>query len=188
MTFSFLPVMLGFCFCFQPGTASVFLLQGEEQVKQIAESPQDEDPLVRKLAANALGLLGPEAKAAIPFLVQVLGDDSLQVRSAAAKALVQYGEAGVSALIEVLNSEDIYVRQSAVRAFKDMRPLPPTAVSALTALIDDKNTKVSDGAYAALMRAKVHGELKSDTHEELEARYQTAKKERQAREKASQEQ
>ena len=56
-------------------------------VSSLIETLQDNDVIMRNFAAEALGVLGADAMAAIPALTKALTDNSPEVRSAAAKAL-----------------------------------------------------------------------------------------------------
>ena len=57
---------------------------------------------VRNQAAQSLGYIGPEAKAAVKDLSKLLKDKNVTVRTAAAQALVKIGSEAVPALIETL--------------------------------------------------------------------------------------
>jgi HEAT repeat protein len=41
----------------------------------LIEAIDDEDPLVRKAAARALGQIGPDAATAVPMLIEMLLED-----------------------------------------------------------------------------------------------------------------
>jgi hypothetical protein len=63
------------------------------------------DPIVRRVAAQALGRIGPPAGASVPLLIQLLDDD--QVWDAAAEALGHIGDeahAAVPKLVEALQA------------------------------------------------------------------------------------
>ena len=65
----------------------------------------DRDPKVRRVAANALGKIGPAARASVPLLIELLDDD--QVWNAAAEALGHIGDeahAAVPKLVEALHA------------------------------------------------------------------------------------
>ena len=68
-----------------------------------------------------LGLIGEPAKAAVPVLIQALGDSQAIVRRHAAYALGEIGEPAkeaILALIEALKDEDKFVRLQAALALK----------------------------------------------------------------------
>jgi HEAT repeat protein len=71
------------------GTALVRL--GDPAVKALAAALQSKDVDLRRGAANALGLHGPKAKAAVPALTAALRDADPEVRTNAALALRRMG-------------------------------------------------------------------------------------------------
>jgi hypothetical protein len=74
----------------------------------------DDDWHIRTQAAEALGALGPEAKAAVPALIDVLQDEDKYFRSHVALALGKIGreaKAAVPALIKALKDHDEDVRR-----------------------------------------------------------------------------
>ena len=74
---------------------------------------KDEDDSVRLKAAMSLRQLGPEAKAAVPALVECLKDSNASVRCESAFALQRIGPAAkpaIPALIEALKDKDYAVR------------------------------------------------------------------------------
>ncbi len=56
------------------------------EVDQHIEALKDKDPRVRAAAAQALGGIGPAAKAAVPALIEALKDEEEEVGNAAAEA------------------------------------------------------------------------------------------------------
>ena len=60
---------------------------GPEAIPALAKALQDEDTSVRRFAADALSMKGPEAKEAVPALTEALQDEDETVRWSAARAL-----------------------------------------------------------------------------------------------------
>ena len=84
---------------------------------------KDRDSTVRSSAAYALGEFGPEARAAIPALMELLKDKDAS-RAAAASALGDIGpeaSAATPAIIELLNDENEKVRRDADEALEKIR-------------------------------------------------------------------
>ena len=81
---------------------------------------KDERYETRGLAAEALGRIGPEAKAAVPGLMGLLKDEDKEVRSKAAMALcgIHAPEAkeALRVLIELLRDEDWAFRLTTAQA------------------------------------------------------------------------
>jgi hypothetical protein len=86
---------------------------------------KDKDPNMRYSAARSLGKFGPEAKAAIPALVESLkGDESPLVRMGAAYALGDMGAdaaEALPALKQAANDRDPEVRKAAAYAVKHIQ-------------------------------------------------------------------
>jgi serine/threonine protein kinase len=93
------------------------------------ETPKDTEPIAvlikalrapdkhdRARAARVLGGIGPDARAAIPVLLEVLRDREAIVRFDAAKALEKMGDAAREALSEALQDDDEVVRRIAAEA------------------------------------------------------------------------
>src|SRR5215212_4799929 len=106
------------------------------------------NPLERASAACTIGQMGPRAAAAIPYLIQMLGDDTpittafdcgereswrgnnvaTSLGKVAAEALAAIGEASVEPLIGALKARDSKVRANAAWALgiiKDPRTVEP---------------------------------------------------------------
>jgi HEAT repeat protein len=83
---------------------------------------EDKDPNMRYWAADSLGKLGSDAKAAVPDLIMALKDESKIVRAGAAYALgeVRQPEA-VSALQETAKDPEKEVRDAASFALKQIQ-------------------------------------------------------------------
>ena len=97
-------------------------------LSELAELARSESPLVRRLAASALGKLAGivDAAAAIGLLRPLLGDAHPQVRQYAAKALGAFGAAAEAALPDLRDlyrnpAEKEYVKRSVVTAGKTIR-------------------------------------------------------------------
>ena len=76
---------------------------GPAALPELLNGLQGRDPVVRRIAAEALAAIGPEARAAVPDLIEMLDDDFL--RDAAAEALGRIGSdahAGVPKLLAAL--------------------------------------------------------------------------------------
>jgi HEAT repeat protein len=106
-------------------------------------------PDVQEAAAYELGLLGPSAKDAAPYLIDLLDSHSNDVRAQSASSLGFIGPVpGVSeALIDALNDTDPYVVYYAARALGNLGPLPGTA----PALIERYGTADETGREGIVM-------------------------------------
>ncbi len=115
----------------------------------------DPDRGVRIVAADALGAIGEDARAAIRGLAEALEDRDPDLRSSAALALGHVGAgepAAVSALVARLRDPDADVRASAAAALRDIGPEAREATPALVAALDDARPLVRRLAGEALRR------------------------------------
>jgi uncharacterized caspase-like protein len=84
-------------------------------------SIEDENPSVRRRAAEALGNIGLEIT--LPALLQTLQDSDSDVRRSAVEALDKIGsEAAIPGLLKVLEVQDLKVRSSAAEAIGKISP------------------------------------------------------------------
>jgi HEAT repeat protein len=114
---------------------------GREVVPGLVAALKHDEALVRAEAAEDLGQLGPEAKAALPSLRAALADDDGHVRVLAAEALARIdpdSRQSVPVLLQALESRQPGVRAAAATALVALRD-PARSVSAplVAALRDD---------------------------------------------------
>jgi HEAT repeat protein len=95
---------------------------------------EDDEPTVRRYAADSLGSLGTKAKVAIPVLVAALADRGVSVQ--AGKALANIGPDAVDPLVASLT--DPALRVPALAALAELGPKAKGAVPALVPLLRDK--------------------------------------------------
>src|SRR5262249_49270737 len=110
----------------------------------------------RRQAALALGMLGREAKAAVPALVVALGDKNELVRRQAAQSLGDFGaraRAAVGKLGEALRDAKDFVREQAADALGKIGPAARAAVPALVEALRDPVKYVRRQAAVALGKA-----------------------------------
>ena len=84
---------------------------------------KDEEGSVRKVAAEALGGIGPEAKTAVPALIEALKNEHEYVRATVALALGGIGpeaKAAAPALKEALKDEYELVRKATGEALREI--------------------------------------------------------------------
>jgi len=105
-------------------------------------------PSSRRLAAEALGALGPRAIGAVPALVECLGDESADVRPAVQAALARIGPEAVPYLVRALQSDQNLRRLGAVQVLGRM---PDTVMPAeMTKLLADPAAEVRLAAAEVL--------------------------------------
>jgi uncharacterized protein (TIGR03067 family) len=140
-----------------PQTAATTVLQtgafDADVVPALIGALDDKQPAVRRLAARALGRVGPPAKEAVPALCGSLKDAEAPVRQAAVAALVRLGpaaQAAVPALILALKDADPEVRGLAGTALKSVGPPAKEALPDLIADLKDKDRTVQLAGVRAL--------------------------------------
>jgi HEAT repeat protein len=112
-----------------------------------------ESVLLRRAAANTLGLVGPAADQAIPALVDlVLFDESAEVRDLAARALGRIGEAAEAPLAQLLRDPDVEVRLRAARACTELPSISPETEVLLHDVAEGDEPPVAVAALMALWR------------------------------------
>ena len=125
------------------------------QCKQLAvpwliAALKDENLIVRWSAADALGLIGGEAKDSVPALIDALKDENPTVRWSVISALGRIGsdKSSFSTLIAALENENSFVRVGAAYALGYMGI--EAAVPALVEALKDEDLSVRGSAADAL--------------------------------------
>ena len=120
-------------------------------IEPILEAVDEKEIDVRESAAEALGEIGPDAKDAIPTLIDLLQDREVYVRKSAANALGEIGlhaKEAVPALITALGDEDSWVRVYTAEALGKIGA--KEAVPALIGALEDEDNYVRRHATEAL--------------------------------------
>ncbi len=92
----------------------------KEATAALIELLKDKEPAVRNSAAGSLIWYGPRAEAAVPLLVQALREKDMH--DVAPDALARIGPAAVPPVIEALGDKDIVVQVGACRTLALMGP------------------------------------------------------------------
>ncbi len=129
------------------------------EVREQIEKLYSSAPAARLVAAEKLGRMSERAVPAIPFLVELLGDDTLLLGgwkgaspgTAAAESLGKIGGPSVKPLIAALKDENPVRRRNTTRALVE---IDVDAVEELIAALKDKNPNVRGQAAMALGEIK----------------------------------
>lgn len=89
---------------------------------------RDRDPLVRRGAAEALGVVGGDTKTTINALAKAMNDSDVEVIIVSSISLSKYGKQAVPALQEALADKDNQVRKHAAEALAKIGPDAKDAV------------------------------------------------------------
>jgi hypothetical protein len=127
-----------------------------KSVAELERMLSDSNPTVQAQGAFGLSRLGPEARSAVPALIDALKHDSI-VRQHAALALGKIGpdaREAVPALTDALSDKEWTVRRQAALALGEIGADTDASRTALTKLRQDPNTLVRKAAQEAL--AQIH--------------------------------
>jgi HEAT repeat protein len=124
---------------------------------------KDKDQRVRWLAAWAVGEIGPESKAAVSALIELLkAKDASSLRLCVVQTLGKIGpeaKTAVPALRELLSDHEVLVRRAAVSA---LIGIDPEAKAAVAELLNDESAEVRDVAATSLGRASLEKTTEAD--------------------------
>ena len=126
---------------------------GEDAVGPLVRCLADKKPRVRRLAAFALGEIGPDAKGAVAPLIEQLKDGDRSVRWYAARALGRIGSDAshsIAALVGTLADKDDNVRAAAAEALGSIQPTAPAVVEGLIRSLRDEDGNVQHVVAEAL--------------------------------------
>ncbi len=107
-------------------------------------------PDVHLTAARALGIIGPDAKEAVPLLDEALRGKDIGVSMEAATALCRIGKVSVPFLIHALKNERAPVRHWAAYALGVMGTNAAPALPALIKCFGDTDASVRDTSASAM--------------------------------------
>lgn len=131
------------------------LFKADESLREIVvlgllEKVKGNNTEISESAAKALGAMGPDAKSAIPELVNQMAHPSQKVKNASAEALGRIGGDGVTNLIAALQSDNKNHQALGALAFKQMRNGTPETVRAIIPLLKSQDSMVRSCACRAL--------------------------------------
>ncbi len=114
----------------------------------------DPNPAVRQGACHALGIIGPDARGAIPLLVRVLRDDpDRRTRTEAALALTMMDKEApemakaVPTLSDALKDDELPVRMYVVLSFRRLREKARPAIPQLAEALKDEANQTNLQAF-----------------------------------------
>jgi HEAT repeat protein len=136
---------------------------------QWAAKLTDDDKQVRRLAAYALGQIGPEAAEAVPALVIAADDNNIEVGWYSLEALGRIGPAAASAVpdvVRILKAAEQFrnspgygpLRVNGVRALGRIRTDSAAAISLLESTLSDTDRHVAIAATIALWQIDARGD------------------------------
>ena len=143
---------------------------------------KDKKWYVRKIAAQTLGYIGPQASPAVPALLKALKDKKWYVRRSAAKALGNIGpeaSAAVPELMKALKDEKWAVRESVAKTLGQMGSKAKIAIPALIGALEywhgDVREKIVKSLGKIEDKTAVPALIKSLQDQNWHVRYQAIK-------------
>jgi HEAT repeat protein len=121
------------------------------------EMLEDTNPSTRFSAINAVGKMGPEAREAIPALIETIRqtrNHDKRILLACNYALLAMGKEIVPSMISLLKDDDLEMRRGAAWILGKVGPEAKDAVPALTEALNDSNPAVRTKAAEALKKIK----------------------------------
>ena len=121
---------------------------------------EDTNPITRLAAIHAVGKMGPDARAAIPVLVETIRqtrNHDRRILVACNNALLEMGQEIVPYIIPLLKDDDWEMRRGAAGTLGMLGPEAKDAVPALTKALNDPNPAVRMKAEEALKKIKGEG-------------------------------
>ncbi len=125
----------------------------DESIAKWTKALNSGDEKTQIQAINALGQIGPKAKAATGGLAALLSDKAPTVRAHAAYALGKIGPEArdaAPALAKAISDSDYHVQRMAIKALEQIRPDPNVVVEALGKELADEDPSVRVAALHAL--------------------------------------
>jgi HEAT repeat protein len=148
-----------------PSTPSRDLTRIPVAVRPLLEKLLSTDCMGKAGTARQLGQMGEQAAPAIPYLIELLGEEEklgltfpstvaqhFSCREAAIDALIAIGRSATEPLINALASWKPLMREGAIRVLGDLGDL--RAVKPLSKAINDSDERVRLSAYRALGKLK----------------------------------
>jgi HEAT repeat protein len=124
---------------------------GKPAIRTLIKVLEEGGITARSSATYAIGVIGPEAKAAIPALTENLKHGPTYDAKQPAYALGRIGPAATPTLIQLLRENDGSLRFLAAYAFNVMGPLGKEALPALLSALEDSEAMVRRQAAESLM-------------------------------------
>ena len=116
----------------------------ESTVSALIEAVRSENPNVKRAAGDALAVLGPKAKAALPALLEQFGHEFPWVRVSCQAAVGAMGKQAVPALIETLEQQTGGPRIRAAFVLSGIGEDAKPAIPALLKVMDEESPVMQD--------------------------------------------
>jgi HEAT repeat protein len=125
----------------------------ETGLRTLEQGLKDSKPAVREHTVNAVGMIGPEARALTPLVATLASDSQKEVRTAAYRALKRIGNAPVSQILKLLRNPDPGIASDAAESLTWMDPSPSDVPVLLDALKIESTEQLSPDEVAYIRNA-----------------------------------
>jgi hypothetical protein len=125
---------------------------GRAALKTLIEGMDSASDVYRRSCLKALGLMGAEARSAVPELMDAIENGRNWGVHDYADVLAHIGKKAVGPLKRLLRSDNVYARGAAARALGRIGPDAHSARRALEKLLEDTSKTVRDEAKKALVQ------------------------------------
>ncbi|MDB5336417.1 MAG: putative lyase [Planctomycetaceae bacterium] len=136
-----------------------------QKVQTLIQKLKDPDPTVRGLSVRELAKIGPEARAAIPALIEALVDDEQfderyeRICAEASQALFEVGLEAIPALTAAVAADEFAGRQHALDCLAKFGPRARTSLDAIAKVLSGPVLMDYDNAQEALCQIDAHGSI-----------------------------
>ena len=134
----------------------------ESGLKTLEHGLRHKDANVREHTANAIGMIGPDAKQSARELTKLCVDQEKEVRAAAYRALEKIKDFSPNTILKLLNHPNPQVAMEAAASVSWLKPASPEAVQPLLEALKReprKNDEPSDIAYIRNAAAEALGKI-----------------------------
>jgi HEAT repeat protein len=126
-----------------------------DDVKKLIEQISDKNTIVQSKALLSLIRLGPEARSAIPALINKLDDPNYAIADTAWQALLHIGEDSLLALIEAANVGSVQRRTFAMAALGSNIDYIDRVLPILINALSDNNSRIRAQAAKTILGIKI---------------------------------
>lgn len=131
--------------------SEALVAMGSEAIDALIQGVSDENPQIREMSAWVLSEIGTPAARVVPALISTLADPDENIRVMGSVALQNLGEPAVPYLIDALRAESMEIRLNAAYALGEIGTPLDTILPALVSTLTDPEWNVRRLVVRALV-------------------------------------